>query len=108
MTYFFSDGKIHIISNKLHKQTSDDYDKEGTAKMVVNTLCETLGVTKQKLASILKHFVYDGVYAGIIGDKDIGINKLLGINKLFESTSCWESISCWESTSCLDQQTVGF
>ena len=31
--------------------------------MVVDTLCETLGLSKSKLSRILKHFVYDGVYA---------------------------------------------
>ena len=31
--------------------------------MLINSLCETLGVTKTKLSRLLKHLVYDGVYA---------------------------------------------
>ena len=31
--------------------------------MVINTLTETLGVTRSKLATMIIHFVYDGVYA---------------------------------------------
>ena len=31
--------------------------------MLINTLLETLGVTRTRLASMLVHFVYDGVYA---------------------------------------------
>ena len=37
----------------------------GTANMLVNTLCESLGVTKSKLSRLLKHLVYDGVYADV-------------------------------------------
>ena len=60
MTYFFHHGKIHVILNTLQKLEENDYDAIGNANMVVNTLCETLGVTRNKLARILKHFVYDG------------------------------------------------
>ena len=63
MTYFFVDGKILVILNKLQKLSTKDYNGEGTANMLISTLCETLGVTKMKLARILKHLVYDGVYA---------------------------------------------
>ena len=63
MTYFFFDGKIHVILNKLQKLSTNEYDGRGTANMVVNTLCETLGFSKTKLSRVLKHFVYDGVYA---------------------------------------------
>ena len=31
--------------------------------MVIKSLCDTLGYTKSKLSQVLKHFVYDGVYA---------------------------------------------
>ena len=31
--------------------------------MLINTLIETLGVTRTRLAVLLVHFVYDGVYA---------------------------------------------
>ena len=59
-TYFFYQGKIHVILNKLEKMKSEEYSAEGTAHMVVNTLMETLGLTKTQLALVLKHFVYDG------------------------------------------------
>ena len=64
MSYFFQDGKIYVILNKLEKLSTDDYDSIGTAKMVIRTLCDTLGIGESKLAQILKHFVYDGVYSG--------------------------------------------
>ena len=66
MTYFFCEGKLHCILNKLHKNTTDDYDSKGTATMVIKVLCETLGLTKEKLSKMLVHFIYDGVYAGMI------------------------------------------
>ena len=46
MTYFFHEGKIFVILNKLTKLNSDEYDSEGTAYMVINTLKETLGVSE--------------------------------------------------------------
>ena len=49
--------------NKLQKLSTQDYDANGTAKMLISVLTETLGITQSKLASILKHLVYDGVYA---------------------------------------------
>jgi hypothetical protein len=63
MTYFFLDGKLHIVLNKLQKLELLDYDSNGTAQMVIRVLTETLGLTETKLATILRHFVYDGVYA---------------------------------------------
>ena len=63
LTFFFFRGKIHVILNKLVKLTTNDYDALGTAEMVINTLTETLGVTRSKLATMIIHFVYDGVYA---------------------------------------------
>ena len=57
-TYFFFDGKIYVILNKLQKLTTEDYNSEGTASMVIKTLCETLGFTKSKLSNVLKHLVY--------------------------------------------------
>ena len=66
MTYFFCEGKLHCILNKLHKNTTDDYDSKGTATMIIKVLCETLGLTKEKLSQMLVHFIYDGVYAGMI------------------------------------------
>ena len=63
MTYFFCSGKIHVVLNKLHKLSTKEYDGVGTANMLISTLCETLGVTRTKLSQLLKHLVYDGVYA---------------------------------------------
>jgi hypothetical protein len=59
-TYFFAEGHIYVILNKLAKLSTKDYNAEGTASMVIKTLCETLGFTKSKLTNVLKHFVYDG------------------------------------------------
>ena len=60
MTYFFHEGKIHVILNKLEKLESIDYDSNGTAGMVIRVLKDTLGLTHTKLARILRHFIYDG------------------------------------------------
>ena len=62
-TYFFNDGRIHVILNKLRKLSTEEYDGRGTAIMLIDTLCETLGFTKMRLSRVLKHLVYDGVYA---------------------------------------------
>ena len=87
-TFFFHEGKIHCILNKLEKLTTLDYTSNGTALMVVRVLNETLGLTNTKLARILKHFVYDGVYASneerIKGGGCLDIKKhvaeVLGLN----------------------------
>jgi hypothetical protein len=63
LTYFFYNGKIHVFLNKLIKCTTQDYDGPGTAKVIVDTLKETLGLPITRLAAILDHTVYDGVYA---------------------------------------------
>ena len=63
LTFFFHQGKIHIILNKLATLTTEEYDAAGTAEMLVQTLVETLGISRTRLASVLVHFVYDGVYA---------------------------------------------
>ena len=63
LTYFFAEGKLHIILNNLVKLSTDEYDADGTAEMVISCLLETLGVSRSKLALMLVHFVYDGVYA---------------------------------------------
>ena len=56
VTYFFYQGKIHVILNKLEKLSTTDYDGEGTAKMLISVLTETLGLTVTKLARTLKHW----------------------------------------------------
>ena len=62
MTYFFFKGKIHVILNKLHKLSEEEYDSKGTAIMLVNSLRDTLGLSNLKLSRMLKHLVYDGKY----------------------------------------------
>ena len=52
MTYFFAEGHIYVILNKLAKLSTKDYNAEGTASMVIKTLCETLGFTKLKLTNV--------------------------------------------------------
>ena len=54
MTYFFFNGKIHIVLNKLEKLNLDEYDSIGTALMVIRVLKETLGYTQTRLASTLR------------------------------------------------------
>ena len=54
MTYFFFNGKIHIVLNKLEKLNLDEYDSIGTAQMVIRVLKETLGYTQTRLASTLR------------------------------------------------------
>ena len=63
MTYYFWEGKINILLNRVQPMTSEDYDGVGTAEMVLTTLQDTLGLSKAAVASKCHHFVYDGVYA---------------------------------------------
>ena len=63
VTYFFWEGSIHVLLNKLVKISTTEYDGPGTASMVISCLTETLGLTRTQLASKLVHFCYDGVYA---------------------------------------------
>ena len=51
------------LRGKLAKLSTDEYDAAGTAEMLVQTLVDTLGITRSRLANALVHFVYDGVYA---------------------------------------------
>ena len=71
MTYFFAEGHIYVILNKLAKLSTQDYNSEGTASMMIKTLFETLGFTKSKLSKVLKHFVYDGGRTGYLSEKFI-------------------------------------
>ena len=63
MTYFFWDGKIHILLNRVQPMSSWDYEGKGAANMVINTLKDTLGMSTATLAQKCHHFSYDGVYA---------------------------------------------
>ena len=60
MIYFFSEGHIYVILNTLAQLSTKDYNAEGTASMVIKTLCETLGFITLKLSIVLKMFIYDG------------------------------------------------
>lgn len=63
ITYFFWDGRLHVILNQLTILTLEDYDADGTARMVVDTLTSTLGYSRTELANRIRHISYDGVYA---------------------------------------------
>ena len=63
LTFFFRDGVIYILLNKLLVMKVDEYDSEGTARAVVDALVGTLGISRARLSDILLHFAYDGVYA---------------------------------------------
>ena len=58
VTFFFYDGHIHVILNKLQKLGTLDYDGNGMAKMLVSVLTETLGITETKLAMILRVLIF--------------------------------------------------
>ena len=57
MTYFFFEGRIHVLLNSVHKMMESEYDGPGCAEMVGNLL--TLSQISQKF----RHGTYDGVYA---------------------------------------------
>ena len=89
-TYYFHEGKLHVVLNKLEiMKKKEEFSAEGTAQMVVNTLKETLGFSNTKLAFVLKHFVYDDVYATteekIHGGGSLNLTKhiasILGLNE---------------------------
>ena len=46
LTYFFYNGVIYVILNKLYTMRVDEYDSEGTARAAVQHLTETLGITR--------------------------------------------------------------
>ena len=63
MTYFFVDGRIYVLLNKLVHLSTKDYDGPGTAEMVLKCLEETTGLTRTEIKEKLVHVSYDGVYA---------------------------------------------
>ena len=63
MTYFFHDGRIHVLLNSIHKMKFEEYDGKGSAKMVGEVLMKSLGLTKQEVGEKFRHGTYDGVYA---------------------------------------------
>ena len=42
LTFFFHKGKVHIIFTKFARLSTEEYDADGTADMLINTLVETL------------------------------------------------------------------
>ena len=63
MSYFFKEGRIRCLLNKLHPMKSNEYDGENTANMVGIDMMASLGLTREEVKNIVHHFVYDGVYA---------------------------------------------
>ena len=63
LSYFFYDGRIHVVLNKLVHLSSKDYDGPGTAKMLLDCLVETTGLTESQISLRLVHLIYDGVYS---------------------------------------------
>ena len=86
MTYFFAEGHIYVILNKLAKLSTKDYNAEGTASMVIKTLCETLGFTELKLTNVLKHFVYDE--GRLSGKFNSNVNFNCNSAHTFNSSNC--------------------
>ena len=62
-TYFFLYGKQHVFLNELAIMEEDDYNSEGAALSLIESLVKTLCITRADLAKILRHLAYDGVYA---------------------------------------------
>lgn len=56
ITYYFFRAKIYAIVNELHHMNETEYDSEGTARMVVEALLRTLGISRTRLIEILRHF----------------------------------------------------
>ena len=56
LTFFFYMGSIFVYLNRLHKMKPDEYDAEGTARMVCKELQESLGITRTQLSRLLVHF----------------------------------------------------
>ena len=63
MTYFFFEGKIHVLLNSVHKMKDSEYDGPGSAEMVGKVLMASLNLSKQEVAQKFRHATYDGVYA---------------------------------------------
>ena len=56
LTYFFYEGKIYCLLNSLLKMGEEDYDSEGTARMIISEMSKTLGLTRTQLSKKLLHF----------------------------------------------------
>ena len=42
-TYYFDEGALSCLLNKIEPMTTEDYDGSGTASMVARVLCESYG-----------------------------------------------------------------
>ena len=62
LTYYFFEGTIHCLLNKLYIMSSGECYGDTTADFLVLSLMETLGISKEDLARKLRHLSYDGVY----------------------------------------------
>ena len=62
-THFYLYGKLNVVLNELTVMEQDDYDSEGAASALIETLSRSLGITRSYLAIILRHAAFDGVYA---------------------------------------------
>ena len=62
VTFFFWEGCIKTVLNALFVMSTELMDGAGTAKMLVNTLINTLGLPYEQLRLRLEHLSYDGVY----------------------------------------------
>lgn len=63
MTYFFFEGRIHVLLNSVHKMMESEYDGPGCAEMVGNLLMLSLNLSKEEISQKFRHGTYDGVYA---------------------------------------------
>ena len=63
LTFFFYNGKIHSYLNELRKMNIEDYDTDGTARMTIEVMTRTLGISEKKFSQLIMHFSYDGVFA---------------------------------------------
>jgi hypothetical protein len=97
LTYFFRDGVIYILLNKLMVMKVDEYDSEGTARAVVDSLVSTLGISRARLADILLHFAYDGVYATT--GENIHANRPSELTILHRKTISSEKLSILDIVS---------
>ena len=59
LTFFFFEGKIYNLLNSLLKMGEEDYDSSGTARLVINNMMVTLGLTRTQLARLQLHFRCD-------------------------------------------------
>ena len=62
LTYFFFNGKIHVVLNEIHPMKTEELTGEGTADLVIKCLQRTLGMSSDEIREKLEHLVFDGVY----------------------------------------------